>query len=240
MITFACRFSTPTDAGFILQSADPSRATLAGMGRGGEGYAVQLTTQPGDINIAGSGQNERCDLLLPASADFGNEGQEEWWAHSVLFPAGYVAPPAGPGNWGCVFDFHNTLPTPPTGGQTNVQIIVRPTGMEFWIAGGPVMVSVPQFTTPLGPVTQDAWYDFVYHVHWSVGAGQFRGWLNGREFCNYYGPNLYANPAGGSQGVGLKLANYHSPIVIPPATVSVPVSVVHSRIIRGTSSVDMP
>lgn len=232
MLTFNCRFSTPTDCGFLLQAADPSRAILAGQGRGGDGYAVQLTTEPGDINIAGSGPNERCDLLLPAGVEYGNEGQDEWHAHSILFPAGYVPPPAGPGNWGCVFDFHQTVHG---GGQANAQIIVHPSGLEFWIAGGPVVLNAPNLAVPLGPVTQDVWYDFVYQVHWSATAGRFRGWLNGREFVDYYGPNLYAG-----QSVGLKLANYHSPIVIPPATVSVPVSVLHSRVLRGTSSVDMP
>jgi hypothetical protein len=213
----------------VLQAAAPDRAMIVGPGRAGP-TAVELTTEPGDINLFGSGADERADLELPPSGAYCHQGQEEWWAHSLMFPGGYVIPLAGAGrlNWGVVFDFHNTGGS----GQANVQIISLPTGLELWVAGGPHVVTMP--TDPglhrvaIGTVQFNVWYDFVYHVLWSSASdGYFQAWLDGKQVLNYSGPTLYAG-----QSCYLKLANYHTALGLP-------VSVIHSRVVRGPTEADV-
>ena len=224
---WSCTFaSSPVDCGFSLQAAAPDRASLVTQARDGTN-AVQLTTQPGDSELSGSGTAERADLVLSPSGDYCNAGQEEWWAHSLMFPSDYVAP-TGDGNWGVVFDFHHTGQT----GQANFQIFSTPTGLEFGIAGGPTVidsVSDPAFNVvSIGSVTTGMWYDFIYHVKWSSGSdGFFQAWLNGQQVMNFNGPTLYAG-----QSCYLKVANYHTPT-------GAAVSIVHSRIVRGTGQADV-
>lgn len=224
---WSCTFaSSPTECGFSLQAAAPDRAALITQARDGSN-AVQLTTQPGDSELSGSGTAERADLELSPSGDYCNEGQEEWWAHSLMFPSDYVVP-TGDGNWGVVFDFHHTGQT----GQANFQIFSTPTGLEFGIAGGPTVidsVSDPAFNVvSIGPVTPGVWYDFMYHVKWSSGSdGFFQAWLNGQQVMNFSGPTLYAG-----QSCYLKVANYHTPT-------GAPVSIVHNRIVRATAQADV-
>src|SRR6266446_9596210 len=223
--TWSCEFTnSPTDCGFYLQAFASSRATITSPGRDGS-TAAELTTQPGDSNLFGSGTAERADVDLGTSATYCNQGQDEWWAHSIMFPQSYVVPPSGSvWNWGVVFDFHHTGPT----GQPNFQIASLPTGLEFWVSGGPTVVNGP--TDPgfhraaIGPVTKNVWYDFMYHVKWSSGSdGFFQAWVNGKQLMNYSGATLYVG-----QSCYLKLANYHTPL-------GVAIPVIHSRVVRGTT-----
>jgi hypothetical protein len=224
--SWSCNFpDAPTNCGFVLQAAASDRAMIVGPGRAGP-TAVELTTEPGDTNLFGSGVDERADLALPASASYCNQGQEEWWAHSLMFPGGYVIPPAAAAsfNWGVVFDFHNTGGS----GQANFQVVSLPTGLELWVAGGPTVVTGP--TDPglhrvsIGSVQFDVWYDFVYHVLWSSASdGYFEVWLADRQVMSYTGPTLYAG-----QSCYLKLADYHTALGLP-------VSVIHSRVVRGAT-----
>ena len=227
---WSCEFTnSPTDCGLYLEAAASTRATLVGPGRDGP-TAVQLTTQPGDINIAGSGSNERADLVLARSSTYCNQGQDEWWAHSLMFPPGYVPPPvASVWNWGALFDFHNSSPG---GGQPNFMVYATPTGLELHMAGGANTVNRPSdpgyYSIAIGPITKNVWYDFVYHVKWSSGSdGLFQAWLNGRQVMNYSGPNLYV-----SQSCYLKIANYHTAL-------GVPVSVAHSRVVMAHTQADV-
>src|SRR5438132_1065806 len=226
----SCEFTnSPTDCGLYLDAAASSRAAVVGPGRYGP-PAVQLTTQPGDINIAGSGANERADLVLARSSTYCNQGQDEWWAHSLMFPPGYVPPPvASVWKWGALFDFHNSSPG---GGQPNFMVYATPTGLELYMAGGPNTVNRPSdpgyYSIAIGPITKNVWYDFVYHVKWSSGSdGLFQAWLNGKQVMNYSGPNLYV-----SQSCYLKIANYHTAL-------GVPVSVVHSRVVMAHTQADV-
>jgi hypothetical protein len=202
---------------------------IVGPGRDGP-TAVRLTTQPGDSNLFGSGTSERADLELAPDASYCNQGQEEWWAHSVMFPDDYVIPPSGATwNWGVVLDFHNTTAG---AGQANFMVYSAPTGLELRIAGGPNAVSLSTdpgfYSVAIGPVSKSVWYDFVYHVKWSSGAdGLFQAWLNGKQVMNYSGANLYVG-----QSCYLKVANYHTAL-------GVPLGVIHSRIVRGTSQADV-
>src|SRR5213080_3751285 len=227
---WSCEFAnSPTDCGLYLEAAAATRATLVGPGRDGP-TAVQLTTQPGDINIAGSGSNDRADLVLARSSTYCNQGQDEWWAHSLMFPPGYVPPPvASVWNWGALFDFHNSSPG---GGQPNFMVYATPTGLELHMAGGPNTVNLPSdpgyYSIVIGPITKNVWYDFVYHVKWSSGSdGLFQAWLNGQQVMNYSGPNLYVG-----QSCYLKIANYHTEL-------GVPVSVVHSRVVMAHTQADV-
>src|SRR5438552_6260342 len=106
---WSCEFAnSATDCAFYLQAAASNRAAVVGPGRDGS-TAIELTTQLGDINIAGSDSNERADLALSPSSRYCNQGQDEWWAHSLMFPPSYVAPPvAAVWNWGALFDFPNS------------------------------------------------------------------------------------------------------------------------------------
>src|SRR5881398_2814714 len=227
---WSCEFTnSPTDCGLYLEAAASSRAAIVGPGRDGP-TAVQLTTQPGDINIAGSGSNDRADLVLARSSTYCNQGQDEWWAHSLMFPPGYVPPPvASVWNWGALFDFHNSAAG---GGQPNFMVYATPTGLELHMAGGANTVNRPTdpgyYSIAIGPIAKNVWYDFVYHVKWSSGSdGLFQAWLNGRQVMNYSGPNLYVG-----QSCYLKLANYHTPL-------GVPISVIHSRVVRGATQADV-
>jgi hypothetical protein len=214
---FHCTFSrTPADCGFFQQAKSPARAMLLPLGRE-RGYAVRLLTEPGDSNVYGSGKAERSDLALTPEATDCTQGREAWWAHSVMFPDDYVAPPAG--GWGVVFDFHHTGLT----GQANfhVDAAPEPVGLRLRGYGGP-KVDGGHYEVVLGPVRRNVWYDFVYHVRWSSGQdGWFRAWVNGVKRLDHRGPTLYAG-----QGCYLKLANYHS--AFGRAS-----SVIHDRIVRG-------
>ncbi len=232
LASWSCEFvNSATDCGFSLQAAAANRATNAGPGVDVPTGAV-LTTLPGDSNIAGSGTNERTDLSLAPSPSYCNQGQEEWWAHSVMFPPSYVMPPQSAGwNWGVVFDFHHTGST----GQPNFEIASIPTGLELHVAGGTGIVNLPTdpgyYAVALGPVTPNVWYNFTYHIIWSSGSdGLFQAWLNGQQVMNYSGPNLYLG-----ESCYLKLANYHTPLGVTE-------TVIHSRIVQGTSqaAVEIP
>src|SRR5437016_13765246 len=78
---WSCEFTnSPTDCGLYLEAAASTRSTLVGPGRDGP-TAVQLTTQPGDINIAGSGSNDRAALVRVRSSSYYNHGLDEAWEH---------------------------------------------------------------------------------------------------------------------------------------------------------------
>ncbi|HLX81851.1 MAG TPA: FG-GAP-like repeat-containing protein [Burkholderiales bacterium] len=223
---WSCTFpNAPSNCGFSEQSLALPRATINGTVARDGSTSIQLNTLPGDSNVDGSGTNERDDLEYPPTSGYCNQGQEEWWAHSVYFPDGYVVPPSGSTwNWGVVFDFHHTG----SSGQPNFEIASIPTGLVFQIAGGSTIVNGPSdpgyYSVPIGPVVKDTWYDFVYHIKWSSNSdGYFQAWVNGVQKMNFSGPTLYAG-----QACYLKLANYHTPL-------GVPVSVIHDRVVFGTT-----
>jgi polysaccharide lyase-like protein len=216
-VQFLCTFAgSPADCGFYEQAKVPGRATLVPTAREG-GYAVRLRTEPGDNQVYGSGSAERNDLALSEAATDCSQGKEAWWAHSVMFPADYVAPP--PNGWGVVFDFHHTGRT----GQANFHVDAIHDGLRLRGYGGPA-VDGGHYEVALGPVQRNVWYDFVYHVRWSSGRdGYFRAWVNGVKKLDHSGPTLYAG-----MGCYLKLANYHSALGKGS-------SVIHDRVMRGVT-----
>ncbi len=221
-LQYQCTFvNSPNDCGFYEESfALPRASIVTNVSRDGTS-SVRLHTQPGDSNVTNSGGAERDDLSLSQGMTSCYAGQEHWWAHSILFPDDYV--PSG--GWGAVvFDFHNTSPGP---GQASFEIDVGLNGMSFSGYGGAVPYPTwrpPDYSAPIGPVVKNVWYDFVYHVRWSPNSdGFFYAWVNGVQKLAYTGPTLYTG-----QGCYLKLANYHTPTGLPS-------SVIHDRVLRGSS-----
>lgn len=227
---FSCTFErAPQSCGFVVQAKGMDRVSLvriAGMN------GVRLHTRPGDSHVRGSRAAERADLALSQRASDCYEGKEHWWAHSVLFPDDYVAPPestATTWSFGAVANFHNSAPG---AGQANFQVLAmpataiaadRPTGLNFQVNHGN-QSNPTQATYRIGPVVRNQWYHFVYHVKWSSGEdGFFDAWVNGMRKMAYRGPTLYPG-----QGCYLKLANYHSAF-------GKPTSVIHARVIRADS-----
>ncbi|HKO51070.1 MAG TPA: heparin lyase I family protein [Polyangiaceae bacterium] len=230
-VSFSCSFeNAPADCGFVEEAKQPPRrAKLRHFARDGKS-SVRLHTEPGDTDVAGSGpSSERNDLALRSIATDCFEGQEQWWAHSLLFPNDYVAPPAG--GFGVVFNFHHNG----SFGQANFHVDATFDGLRLRGYGGESVNtgenSVGEYLSEwLGAVEKNLWHDFVYHVRWSSSSdGFFIAWLRkgsepvGRKVLEHYGPTLYRG-----MGCFLKLANYH-------LAFGEPSSVVHDRVIRGTT-----
>jgi len=231
-VLFSCTFaSAPNECGFGVQQKVAGRATIVSTGRDGA-TGVRLHTEPGDTNVAGSGTSERNDLALSVADTDGFQGREHWWAHSVLFPSDFASPPSG---WGVALDFHNASPGGgQAGGQANFHLDTsRWDGETLHFRGyGGVLASSSdapgEYHVTIGPIVKNVWYDFVYHVKWSSGPdGFFHAWVNGVKKLAHNGPTLY-RWNGVDQQVYLKVANYHSAFGQPS-------SVIHDRIIRGTS-----
>jgi hypothetical protein len=229
---YSCDFEQ-TYCDFIEQSKlgdappDARRSSIVAGGRSGS-WAVRLHTEPGDDNVHGSGTWERDDLSKSPAADYCNEGQEEWWAWSIMFPSDYVFPP-GPES-GIILDFHHNSGS----GLANFEIAtVAGAGLELRLHAGNLNDEVLRqaIPDPYGAttgVTRNQWYDFVIHVKWTSGAGGFTDmWLNDAHVVHYTGPTLYT-------GIScyFKLANYHAPFGQPS-------SIIYDRVLRGASSADV-
>jgi hypothetical protein len=240
-VKFLCTFTNaPTDCGFRVQEKEPGRATIVNFGRDG-GTALRLHTEPGDNNVAGSGSMERNDVYLAQSGGgpvVFNEGEEQWWSVSVMFPDDFAFP-----KWHryALSGFHHTGST----GQGNFTLGFErgatdssPGILGFQLYGGATVNSgqVKVQLWPANEIQRNVWYDFVYHIRWSSGSdGFFEAWVNGVKKLSHRGPTLYAG-----QGSYFKLANYHNPICDPyPGCIgpSNPASsVIYDRVIRGTKA----
>ena len=212
------------DSWWWVEQAAAGRAVVINVGRD-DGMGLRLHTEPGDSNVSGSGTLERNDVALNFTN--GVQGEESWWAHSILFPDDFYVPPSSlPTSRAVVFDFHDTRNQ---GGQANFHIFVEPGGLlRFRGNAGPsvVMDAGNQYSygADIGPLVKNTWYDFVYHVKWSENSdGFFQAWVNGVLKLDHRGPTLYQG-----YGVFLKLANYHTPFGQSS-------SVIHDRVLRGTN-----
>src|SRR5438552_7465710 len=183
-----CNFSEQSKLGDAPDSTLLRRSSLVPSGRNG-GWAVRLHTEVGDNNVHGSGTWERDDLTLGPGAQYCNEGQEEWWALSVMFPSDYVYPPFNEG--GVVMDFHHNA----SNGLPNLSIDTMPQGRGMRIRGqGGPTIDGGQYTSwfndpyngGTSDVTRNQWYDFVFHIKWSsTSAGFSEAWLNGKKVHSY-------------------------------------------------------
>ena len=223
-----CDFLEQSKLGEWTPPAQARRSAIVATARSGA-RGVRLRTEPGDSQVRGSDHWERDDLMKAPDPSYCNEGQEEWWAISVMFPDDFVFPP-GP-EAGIILDFHHTG----ADGQANYEIQTIPgIGLRARGFGGPAIdrgrydALIPDPYGAGANVARNAWYDFVFHVRWSAGgAGLMEGWLNGRKYQSYSGPTLY-----GGLACYLKLANYHA----PTGRAS---SIVFDRVVRGASAADV-
>jgi hypothetical protein len=213
------------DGIWLVEQKAPGRAMVVPGGRDGD-TALRLHTEPWDNFVSGSDTHERNDVALQYQNS--SQGQEQWWAHSILFPDDFAIPPWEQADSRCVvFDFHDTRNQ---GGQANFHVVVEPGGrVAFRGHGGPTVVindvgNEFSYGADIGQVQKNVWYDFVYHVKWSWNSdGYIQGWVNGRLALDHHGPTLYEG-----YGVYLKLANYHP-------TTGQASSVMHDRVVRGTT-----
>ena len=229
--SYACDFEN-TYCDFAEQSklgdAPPSslrRSTIVSGGRTGS-FAVRLHTEPGDNQVHGSGTWERDDLTKAPDASYCNEGQEEWWAVSVLFPSDYSFP--APGQGADIIDFHHNSSSglPNFGLEARGESGLRISGYGgAQLNGGQYRVQIADPYGAVNNVARNVWYDFVFHIKWSSnGDGVSEGWLNGKKILSYTGATLYTGIA-----CYLKLANYHD-------ATGQPSSVIFDRVLRGASA----
>lgn len=216
----------------ILQAQDPSRATLIDVPRTGA-KALKLTTHPGDINIAGSQIEQRCDVYhakLGTADPMGyGEGYEGWWIHSILLPDDFQAPLWHPY---ILFDFHGVMRASGANLQINFQRTqgddTKPGIMQIQINCGDPM-NLTTHNGLIGLPEKNLWYDFVHHIKWtSTGTGFIDSWVNGRRILAYKGPTLFQGDT-----TYLKMANYHLPWSDIPDIAS---SVIHDRVMHGTQA----
>jgi hypothetical protein len=215
-VSWSCHFEG-TYCGMQEQSkVEPKRRSrFVSTARDGR-QAVELVTLPGDDQVHGAGDWERDDLELEPSPDYCNEGQDEWWAVSVLFPDGYE-PTTGLGE---VMNFHQDG----SGGPPNFNVVAKPDGLRLDGFYGELK-NPGEYKVELGEIRRNEWYDFVYHVKWtSKDDGLFVAWLNGSKVLVHRGPTLYAGLS-----CYFKLANYHTSSLRPSA-------IIFDRLIRGTSA----
>ena len=213
-----------------LGDAPPSsrRSSFVTPGRSAA-HGVKLHTEPGDNNVHGSGTWERDDLIKSPDASYCNQGQEEWWAVSVMYPSDYVFPAVGQG--GVFIDFHHNASSglPNFGVEARGESGLRISGYGgAQLNGGQYRVQIADPYGAVNNVTRNAWYDYVFHIKWSSGGdGVSEAWLNGRKILSYSGATLYT-------GIScyLKLANYHD-------ATGQPSSVIYDRVIRGHSAADV-
>jgi hypothetical protein len=215
-VVWACDFEG-TYCGMQEQSkVEPARRSrFVSVARDGR-QAVELITLPGDDQVHGAGDWERDDLELPPSPDYCNEGQDEWWAVSVLFPDGYEATTA----LGEVMTFHQDG----SGAPPNFNVVAKPDGLRLDGFYGELK-NPGEYRVELGRIRRNEWYDFVYHVRWtSKDDGLFVAWLNGNKVLVHHGPTLYAGLS-----CYFKLSNYHSSSPRPSA-------IIFDRLIRAASA----
>jgi Polysaccharide lyase len=187
-----------------LQAKDPSRAQIVTSPVRQGKYALAMTVQPGDNNVAGSQTWERTELLLPQGESDGYEGHEAWYAWSEYFPSSTQHSSGG-------VQFHPTGNGGP--GQTGIR--VWGTSMNFTdFADGPGPSQYGSNTqwydkSLANPIQTNTWYDIVLHIKWSKNAtgGFFESWLNGNRIVPYtVAPTLFSV----DDGVYLKIGVYRA------------------------------
>jgi hypothetical protein len=223
-----CDFHEQSKIGGISPTGSGTRrSSIVSTSRVG-GHGVKLQTLPGDTQVNGSGDWERNDLQKPPDSSYCNEGQEEWWAVSVLFPSDYVMPASGQG--GVIVDFHHTGSSgvPNFGVEVRGESGMRISGYGGAVNGGQYRAQIADPWGAVNNVTRNVWYDFVFHIKWSAGGGGFaEAWLNGKKVLTHSGATLYTG-----QSCYLKLANYHAPSGKASSTI-------FDRVVRGTSAADV-
>lgn len=197
--------------------------------------AMRFTTQDLDDHVHSSFPMERSMMNL---ADDGEDtgafpGREQWWAHSVYFPADFTITDEPQGG-NLFFQFHHQNAT--TGCDApNIGLDVynqqgsraKPIIRAF-AAGGSTCNTFQYQWLPPGGTGQRAgqcihddwkrgvWYDFVHHIRWSAtGTGSHEIWMregNGpvkKVLDRQNISNLYLNDSAGPHAY-LSIGSYHT------------------------------
>lgn len=250
--------------------ADPARIRIVDMG-GARGGVLEVTTLDDDRCVESGGCSphtwERSEIGTVAAPEPTGavDGAEQWWAHSVYFPAGFRMAP-GDGRSSIFMQFHNGGRGPAISLQVFNQF-GRYRTRVFRVEGkGPNPIMDPYGRGPYNDGTQyhyqaagaqvkkgqcihdsvreERWYDFVHYIRWSSsGQGVHRIWMReeGRPLklvLDRKGLSLLYPPGdrGGRSYAFFRIGTYHDPVV--PGTSSVR----HDRVVRGDSyeAVRMP
>jgi hypothetical protein len=228
---------------------DTSRITLVNGGRDGS-KALKVTTQHLDNcvhgTLGGSLEDswERSEVLLRAEDTAAAPGVEQWWAHSVFFPAEFQVD--GPAYSAALFlQFKavtegqpifalDVFREPAAGGTRSIlHAVTRGAGgvdenaqYGYLTSSGAEMKGACLDTD----FQEGVWYDFVHHIRWSyTGTGSHEIWM--RKAGSPVKKVLHKtgiNTMYGNAGAYLKFGMYHS-------AVSGVSSVIHDRLRRGNS-----
>jgi hypothetical protein len=139
-------------------------------------YGARCEVRPGDNNVAGSGNGERCEWLLNQATTDGYEGREQWWAWSTYFDPTFSPSSSG---WNSFIQFHHLGPT----GQANIWFSSVLNTIQFRVANGDMSSPTTKWWV-LDPNRKNStWYDFVFHVKWSSdpNVGFVEVWINGQK-----------------------------------------------------------
>ena len=236
--------STTENGFYFIQSKDNDqggggRVTLVPTARHGSS-AVKLTTFVGDSGVHGSDWWERTDLSTSVDSVGGKAGMTGWWANSIYLPDDFHMPAPGEEGY-LLMDWHDDSSqrgihvvagqAPFNLGIVNVD---SQTIMQVRAYGGDPADGTGQeqrVTIDTAP-QKNVWYDFVHYVQWAPdNTGVYRMWMRKGDEPSYRlvferisRPNMWVGC-----DVYLKLANYHGPY-------GVSTSVIHDRIVRGTTA----
>jgi hypothetical protein len=144
--------------------AVPGRITVARHPRREGGWAARFEVKPGDVIAHG----QRAELVYRSDEQ---EGDEEWWAWSVYFPAGF-----NPGAWTIFTQWHDDPPE-----KFSPPVLFRVVGSSLYLVvrGGDPRTARPTRWT-IASLQKDHWYDFVFHVLWSTTSKGFvEAWVDG-------------------------------------------------------------
>jgi hypothetical protein len=253
--TFESNFTSPAGCFFVEQKKEDGqpRATIINSGRGGT-TSVRLHTKVGDNQVHGSGEMERNDLYHAVGSGGApvvfNEGADQWWAVSILFPDDFPLPTpsgeVGTIRWHpySLVNFHHEggsgFPIFELGFRQDPASPLNPGILAIRGHGGNTSANpaVSYQSLPIPSPKRNVWYDFVFHVKWSAEPfGFFAAWVREgsgiyKRILHHAGPTLYVG-----EGVYLKLAHYHVPVCDPyPACIGShsASSVIYDRVIQGT------
>jgi hypothetical protein len=165
-------------------------------------YAARFRVSPGD-EAFGSHGGDRAESVLTQAQTDGYEGQEQWWAWSIMFSPGFSS--RADSDWNYFTQFHHTGST----GQVNVHFSANGQVMTFVVCNGVPQKSRCRKWNIDPDRVNSRWYDFVFHVRWSSSRkrGFVELWENGVSVVPFTRiATLYPG-----QGVYLKQGIYRTP-----------------------------
>ena len=168
---------------WVREAAYASSITLSdSVARGGK-YSGRFEVNLSDPQVSGSWRSE-LSLSCPTQNDL-------WYSFSEYLPShGFQSDPNGEmiAQWHAYPDSSEPWMAPPLSlrtmsGRYNITVMADTPR----ISNG-VTYSTSK-TIDLGPVVNDVWVDWVWHIKWGYdGSGVVQVWQNGGSVLNYYGP----------------------------------------------------